>query len=238
MPFDPTGFREAADESKSGDAPPDAIYEAELVGSKIATRQSDDAQWVVFTWKVVSGAHRDSSWESMHTLDRYKPDGDRNPGLVFTVQALRTMGMDVDGTTYRNDTELEHALRELEHKGYSVEVKRSGSFTNTYVKDTLSTYSPSLPGSATPSYGQAPNGTVQPANAIMGRDDGGTSAPPQSLGQAGEPIRKDVERTGASDIPSDVPWAPDYTPPLPEVDRENAPKKGDIDPATGEAIPF
>jgi hypothetical protein len=70
MPFDPTGFREAADESKSGDAPPDAIYEAELVGSKIATRQSDDAQWVVFTWKVVSGAHRDSSWESMHTLER------------------------------------------------------------------------------------------------------------------------------------------------------------------------
>jgi hypothetical protein len=230
MPFDPSGFREAVDESKTDEAPPDAIYETELVESQIITRRSDGAQWAKFAWKVVAGPQRDSRWESLHTLERFKPDGERNPGLVFTVQALRAMGLDVDNTPYNSDRELEDALRTLEGKGYTVEVKRSGGFVNTYPKGVLETYAPSLPGSGgdTPAYGQQ---RAAPANAIMGRDDGGTSAPPQTLGQAGAPITRDVERDpNVSDVttPTDV-----------EAFTTREPvQKGDIDPETGQPIPF
>jgi len=226
MPFEPGAFAEAVAESSGGDAPPDAIYEAEVVKSDVITRRSDGAQWVKFTWRVISGPHRDAQWDSLHTLERFKADGDRNPGLVFTVQALRTMGLDVDNTQYGSDHELEQALLELEGKGYSVEVKTSGAFTNTYPKGQLHDYAPSLPANGAPAYGQqrAPAG-----NAIYQGDD---PTPPsqQTLGQAGEPIRQDIERTGESDVttPADVA----------QFDRSQAPKQGDIDPETGEAIPF
>ena len=227
MPFSSQGFADAIAESQTGDSPPDAIYDAELVASDIATRRSDGAQWVKFTWKVVSGAHRDAQWDSLHTLERFKPDGDRNPGLVFTVNTLRSMGLDVENTHYGSDVELKRALVELEGHGYSVEIKTNGQFTNTYVKDRLASYVPSLPGSGTPQYGQPRNG---PTNAIMGHDGGGTSAPPQTLAQAGAPERRDVERTGESDVttPADVA----------AFDRSTAPKRGDVDPETGEEIPF
>jgi hypothetical protein len=228
MGFDSRGFAEAVDESRTDEAPPDAIYEAELAESSIITRRSDGAQWLKFTWKVIAGAQRDARWESLHTLERFKPDGERNPGLVFTVNALRAMGLDVDNTSYTTDSELEDAVRPLEGKGYTVEVKRSSGFVNTYVKGQLETYAPSLPASGgdTPSYGQP----RQPANAIMGRDDGGTSVPPQTLAQASAPVVRDLERD---------PNVSDVTTPADVAQFETAPpQKGDIDPETGEAIPF
>lgn len=230
MPFDPSGFREAASESGSSEAPPDALYDAEVVTSKIATRQSDGVQWAVFTWRVLSGPHRDAQWDSMHTLERFKADGERNPGLAFTVQALRAMGVNVDDPSVSaSEQALERTLQELEGHGYSVEIKRSGTFVNTYPKERLESYAASLPGSGgddAPRYGQQ----RQPANAIMGDDSGGMSAPPQTLAQAGAPIVRDVERTGESDVTTAADVA--------AFDRSSAPQRGDVDPETGDEIPF
>jgi hypothetical protein len=235
MPFEPGGFKEAVEESKGGgDAPPDGLHEVELTFAKIATRASDGYQWIVLSWKVVSGPHRDHEWESMHSLERYKPDGERNPGLVFTASTLRTVGVDVDNTPFGDADAIARAVMAFANRGYSVEVKTNGQFTNTYVKGQLDSYAPSLPGSATPAYGQPRNA---PTNAIYGAD-----ASPQSLGDAGAPIRREnMQPTGESVVPSDVPWSPEYKEPAQAtatVDRDAAPKKGDVDPETGEAIPF
>jgi hypothetical protein len=194
---------------------------------RVATRKSDGVQWAKCSWKVIAGVHRDRQWDSMHTLDRFKPDGDRNPGLTFTVQTLRSLGFDVDDPSKSSSVDaIKRTLRELEGASYSVEVKTNGSFTNTYVKERLFEPAPSLPGSAegAPAYGQQRNG---PTNAVMGRDDGGTSAPSQSLARA---AGSDIERTGGSDAttPADVA----------AFDRSSAPKQGDVDPETGDAIPF
>jgi hypothetical protein len=230
MGFDAAGWREALDERQGGEAPPDAIYEAECTNSDVITRRSDGAQWVKLWWKVISGPHRDAEWESLHTLDRFKPDGERNPGLAFTVDALRKMGYPVDDAEKASSADvIKHELQALEGRGYAVEVKTNGNFTNTYVKEQLRQYAPSLPGTggdAAPAYGQPRNGAT---NAILGRDDGGTSAPSQSLTEASTE-RRDITRTGTSDITSDADAQ--------AFDRSTAPKQGAVDPETGETIPF
>jgi hypothetical protein len=227
MPFDPMGFREAVDESGGGDAPPDALYDAELVKGDVITRRADGAQWVKCSWKVIAGPHRDSQWDSLHTLDRFKPDGERNPGLTYTVGTLRSLGFPVDDVAASASVDaIKRNLLALEGGAYSVEIKTNGSFTNTYVKQRLREVAASLPGSGgdTPVYGQQRSG---PSNAIMGHDGGGTSAPPQSLARA---VATDVERNGQSDVttPADVE----------AFDRSSAPKQGSVDPETGDEIPF
>src|SRR4051812_31296725 len=98
MPFDADLWAETADSRGAAEeAPPDDTYDVEVVKTKIANRARDGAQWVVFRWRVLAGRHRDSEWESMHTLDGRKPDGEPNPGLGYTIESLDKMGVPVGG---------------------------------------------------------------------------------------------------------------------------------------------
>lgn len=229
MPFDPDGWLSAVEETKSDEAPPDALYEVELVDTDIATRNSDGVQWITLAWKVIAGAQRDARWTSWHTLERFKADGDRNPGLGFTVQALRTMGLDVDNTRYGSEHELRSALATLEQSGYTVEVKRSGTFTNTYVKGKLDNVAP--PSATT--YGQEP---ARAAESTPGARSTGASAIYQGDGPEAQngPTLADEGRAAVDPTPtgeSDVPGAG-------AGDFVHPPQKGEIDPETGEPIPF
>ena len=233
MPFDPTAFREAANESQGGDAPPDGIYDAEVVSAEVATRKSDGVQWAAITWKVLAGPHRDSQWSTMWSLERFKADGERSGAFPITVQQLRTMGMDVERVFTPED--LKRGLLALEGGVYSVGVKHNPPFVNVDVKQPLRDATPPPQASSGNAYGQPPasppNGHTAPppTNAIMGDDAGGTSAPPQSLA-ASAATRTDVQRTGASDVTSPADVA--------AFDRSNAPQRGSVDPETGEEIPF
>ena len=225
MPFDPQAWAEA-DSGGGGEAPPDGLYEVELADAKIVTTRADEDK-AIMTWRVISGPHRDSEWETWHTFEPKTKDGEPNPGIGYTKQMLRTMRFPVDDPSASNSLDaIKRNLAELVGKGYTIDVKRNGTFVNVYARGVLDTYAPSLPGSGgddAPTYGQP---RQQPSNAIMGHDGGGVSAPPQTLADAG---RIDVERTGESDVtkPADV-----------ETFTHEPVQKGDIDPETGEPIPF
>jgi hypothetical protein len=197
MPFDATAMREAANETPGGEAPPDGLYDAECTASELATRKSDGVQWAAMTFRVMSGPHRDATWTSMWTLERFKADGERSGGFGITVQSLRTMGVDVDQVY--SEADLKTALSGLEGVGFSVEVKRNGQWLNTNPRSRIET--PSL-------YGQQQ---------------------PQSLGEQAT-VRRDIETNGSSDVTSDSDLA--------AFDRSSAPKRGDIDPDTGDAFQF
>jgi hypothetical protein len=206
MPFDASAWRQAAEGANDGDAPPDAEYDAELVASKIATKQEDGRQWVVLTWRVLSGRERDSEWSSMHTIDGYRPDGEHNPGLAYTIQSLAAMGVQVD--ELQSSRDVEDAVTALRGSAFAVQVKRSGSFVNTYPKRVLTQVAESLPGSG----GDAAPPARTSTNAIYGDEPAPLehqSTPAEFAG------RTMVERVGGSDV----------TPP--------APKRGDPNPDEG-----
>jgi hypothetical protein len=244
MGFDATAWKETAEGRGAGEeAPPDDTYDAELVKSKIATRERDGAQWLVLRWRVISGRHRDDEWESMHTIDGYKPDGETNPGLAYTIESLALMGVTVAELNRLED--LEAAAEGLEGGAFAVQVKRSGSFTNTYPRRVLEQAAPSLPGSGG-AYGQAPPAQSS-TNAIYG-GDAPTPAPRDerlvSQTTRDELSGRQPERTGVSDVPSnpddfkhpeadptandDVPWD----------EPEQPPKRGDVNPDTGKPFEF
>lgn len=223
MGFDATAWQQAA-AGANEEAPPDAEYDVELIDTKIATRERDGAQWVVLRWHVLSGRERDTEWESMHTIDGYKPDGEANPGLPFTIQSLAMMGVGVNDLNTTAD--LRAAVEALEGGAFAVQVKRSGSFTNTYPQRALAAVAASLPG--TGSY-EPPAPTS--SNAIYGADPPPIThqtTPAEVSGKA------PLERTGESDVTpagataefkpesagdeSDLPWNQRQEPP---------PQKGD-----------
>lgn len=244
MGFDANAWRQAVSDRGGTEAPPDAEYDVELVDSKIATRERDGAQWVVLRWRVLSGRERDHEWESMHTIDATKPDGEPNPGLGYTIESLEKMGVDVMDLDTVDD--LQAAAQSLEGGTYAVEVKRSGSFINTYPRRVLEQVAASLPGSGG-AYGQAP--ASAPASAIYGEGDAPTPSgfvPARDEQLASQTTRAEMsgrqpERTGESDVTpalaagefshppadDDVPWT-----------GESPPKRDDVNPATGEPFGF
>lgn len=210
MGFDQQAWKQAASGADSGEAPPDDTYDAELAGSKIATRDRDGAQWLVLSWRVLSGRERDSEWESMHTLDGYRPDGEPNAGLPFTIQALTRMG--VDANELRTADELDDAVHALMGDSFSVEVKRSSGYVNTYPQRPLDAGA-----------GHEP----------MARDErlaSQTTLPEMSGRQP--------ERTGESDVTPASALTPTKIEPPPWEVEGRPPKQGDIDPATNQPLGF
>lgn len=220
MPFDAQAFQTAA--NTSDDAPPDGEYDAELIDTTVVTANADGRQWAKLTWKALAGAQRDESWTSLHSLDAYRQDGEPNPGLKFTVQTLQRLT--IDTSKIRSDEsgmdDLLAAMREVRGNAYRVAVKRNGQFTNTYVNDWLANAAASLPGTGE-------GGEARPAqNAIFGAD--GPAQPQQrSLSDAAAGF----EHVGGSDVTP--PGAADEL-----AVKAAPPKKGDIDPETGEPFPF
>src|SRR4051794_5968520 len=127
MPFNPTGWAEAVEQARESDAPPDGIYDAEVISSEIVTRQADGWQWAKMTWRVIAGPHRDKQWGSMWSLEQYNADGERNQGFAITIRSLRDMEFDVDNPMYadahQGEQNLKRGLLELEGTAHSVEVK-------------------------------------------------------------------------------------------------------------------
>jgi hypothetical protein len=120
--------------------------------------------------------------------------------------------------------------RELDHclnAAYAVEVKRNGQYVNTMPLRRLDAVQETMQPPPTTSngtqYGQQGRAST---NAIYGDD-----APPRrderSMTLSTEDVRREPERTGESELGD----GSDFT------QREPI-KKGDIDPETGEPIPF
>lgn len=226
MPFDPDAFRSAA-ASSNDEAPPDAHYDAELIDSTIVTANADGRQWLKLTWKVLAGAQRDESWASLHTIDAYKQDGETNPGLGYTIDSLRKMGVTrVDEPrdsplAINDDDDLRAAVREFHGRGFDVEVKRSGRFVNTYPSHPLDVVAPSLPGTGGGGGAARPSG-----NAIYG-SDGPAQQSQATLSEQAQQSREPVH-VGGSDV----------TPEGAADELRQPYKKGDVNPDTGEPFQF
>jgi hypothetical protein len=209
MPFDPQAFATAG---RQDEAPPDATYEVELIAATIITANADGRQWAKLSWKVLAGPQRDESWDSLHGLDRYNSSGELSPQLDFTKDTLERIG--VDTTAVASEDDLVAAMRACVGRAYNVEVKRSGGFTNSYVRGHVLGPNPT----PTPPQPAAPAAPQAPAQQAQG---GSILNPP--------PERRDVERV--ENPPPDIPVEP-YPQPEP------VPARGDIDPVTGKPWPF
>jgi hypothetical protein len=194
MPFNAADMYAEAT-ARRDDAPPDGFYDVDLIDSTIITANATGRQSLKLTWKVLTGAQRDESWSTLHTLERYRTDGELSGGLGVTTDMLRKMGLtqldepSESPNALRNGDDLRAAVRQLHGRSYHVEVKRSGQWTNTNVRGTLEV--------------TASGYSTQPV--------------------ADNPQVRDVQRTGQTDIP---------------VESSSPPQQGDIDPETGDPIPF
>jgi hypothetical protein len=239
MPFDPTAFANAESDFNRDDPPAPGEYEVELTDADIFTAKSSGDQFIKFTWKVVSGFARDHVWGSIHNLEALDRNGEPASGrLGFTKRTCRAvMGDRID--LVQNAVDLRREAERAVGGQYVVEVTRNGAYTNTDVQRSLNGAS-ATPPTAPSSYGQqaAPpaqqpsaSGIGSPAggsNAVYQGDGPSSSSQPQSQGMLGpDEVRRDIERTGESDVPGPQPG-----------EFEHPPQKGDIDPETGEPIPF
>jgi len=223
MPFDPTAWGNAESEFNRDEPPAPGDYEVRLTDTDIFSAQ-DGRQFAKVTYTVLTGYARDHVWGVIHTLDATKPDGEPNGGLAITKRTLRDLGVRVDEV--RSVVELRAELERVKGGLYLVEVSRNGQYVNTRPKRPLAGVQDQMPvANGGQPYGQSP---AQPQNAILGADH----------------VTRDVERVGGSDVtpagagaefgreaatPGDeVPWGEQKAPP----------KRGEIDPETGEAIPF
>jgi len=221
MPFDPTALRTAAEAPGWDEAPPPDTYEAELIKAEVFAAKSNGSEWLRLGWKVLSGRLVDHEWSHIQTLERYKPDGEDNEmALSITARILSTLGIDIAAIQTADD--LPRQLATVRGQAYAVEVKRNGNFINTTPKNRLASYQPSMPGTG---YGETP---AQSAQSAIYQGDGPAQAG-GLLTQEQQPSRL-PEPTGESDVPGPKPGE--------FVHPEPPPQKGDIDPATGEAIPF
>jgi hypothetical protein len=225
MPFDPTAFANAESDFNRDDPPAPGEYEVELTETDIISAK-DGRQFAKVVYKVVSGFARDHVWGVVHTLDALNRDGEPNGGLAITKQTLRELGVEVD--MVQSIVDLRHALDGIQGKQYVVEVSRNGQYVNTKPKRALNGASSSPPPAAS-SYGQQAAPPAQgSSNAIYGGDGPSSQPQAQSQGMLGpDEVRREPERTGQSDVPGPQPG-----------DFEHPPQKGDLDPETGEPIPF
>lgn len=221
MPFDPTALRTAAENPGWDEPPPPDIYDAELTKAEVFTAKAG-GDWLRLGWKVVSGRLVDHEWSHIQTLERYKPNGDDNEmALSITARILTTLGIQLDALRTADD--LPRALAQVRGQVFAVEVKRNGQFINTTPQHRLASYQPSMPGTG---YGEVPKQTTQ--SAIYQGDGPATTQQPRY-----------PEPTGESDVPG--PREGEFQHPPDDgagTPLEQPPKKGDIDPATGQPIPF
>lgn len=231
MPFDPQAFANADASGFGGDEPPaPGEYEVRLDSTDIFTARDGERQFAKLTWQVISGYARDHSWGSVHTLDATRPDGEPNAGLAVTKGILRDVGIDVDKV--ESIADLRHELDRVQGNLYIVEVSKNGQYVNTNPRRQLQSFQESMPTppstTTTPangaSYGQARS------NAIYQGDAPASATPtPEGQGVLGpdEVRREGPVRTGESDVPGAV-----------GDEFRHPPQKGDVDPETGEPIPF
>jgi hypothetical protein len=224
MPFDPTAFANAESDFNRDDPPAPGEYEVELTETDIISAK-DGRQFAKVVYKVVSGFARDHVWGVVHTLDALNRDGEPNGGLAITKQTLRELGIEVD--MVQSIVDLRHELERIQGKQYVVEVSRNGQYVNTKPKRALN--------GATPTPAPSSYGQQQPSASGIGSPAGGSNAvyqgdAPSSSAQGmlgPDEVRRQPESTGQSDVPG--PQAGEF---------EHPPQKGDLDPETGEPIPF
>ena len=222
MGFNASAFAQAAAAPGFDEPPPPALYEAlfrdfdifESKAGKLTLRLS---------WTVLTGQLRDHEWSHVQTLEQYNDQGEDNPALAITARVVEAIGVDVQRVSaYEGAQALTELRRQLgEHTGgaYEVEVKRNGQYVNTTPKQRLRSVQETMPTSAS-SYGQqqTPKPPPGPRPEASRQGDG--------LNLSTDDVRRDVERTGESDVPSDA------------SGFERPPQRGDVDPETGEPIPF
>ena len=218
MPFDATAFANAESDFNRDEPPANGEYETRLTDTDIISAK-DGRQFAKLTYTVVSGFARDHVWGVVHTLDALNAQGDPNPGLAITKRTLRDLGVNVDEVQSIRD--LRQELERVQGSLYLVEVSRNGQYVNTRPKRTLEHYQETMAKTGQP-YGQPP-----PQNAILR----GAEQTPAGRGMLGpDNVRRDIQRTGESDVtPAGAAEA---------FDRSHAPKRGEVDPETGEPIPF
>lgn len=195
MPFDPTALQRAAEEAPTWDEPPPSDrYEAELILAEPFVSRQRGEDMLRVRWRVLTGALRDHEWSYVHPLEA------EAPGLNFTAEFMTAvLGTDAAGLAgLRTLPEIGQALKAALGTAFEVEVKRNGSYTNTYVQRRLGAVQTEMPVS---NYGRAPAA----GNAIYQGED--------------PPPRSDIPESGPDEF-------------------VHPPQKGDIDPATGEPIPF
>jgi len=237
MPFDPAAWDNAESGLIGGGPPAPGEYETSLTDTDIISAK-DGRQFAKLTYTVLSGFARDHAWGVVHTLDAINAQGDPNPGLAITKRTLRDLGVKVDEV--RSVKELRDELERVRGGLFLVEVSRNGQHINTKPKRRLEGVQDNMSlANGGRTYGQPP--PSQPANAIYGGDQPAapTPAPPPGQGMLGpDEVRRDIERTGESDV-TPAGAAAEFTAGAAErFDRSKAPKRGEIDPETGEEIPF
>jgi hypothetical protein len=237
MTFNAAALKQAASAPGFDEAPPDSLYETTFRDFDIFESKAG-ALTLRLSWTVASGQLRDHEWSSVQTLEELNARGEPNPALPITARIVETLGVDVDSVSrYEGPealAELRTQLGKLTGETYEVEVKRNGQYVNTTPKRRLAGPQQSMSNGST--YGQPPaqqQRQQQPAQTSMG--GGGGSAilqgdvPERSgLNLSTDDVRRDTERTGESDVPGAGPGDFEHSPP----------QKGDIDPETGEPIPF
>jgi hypothetical protein len=234
MPFNPGALAEAAASPGWDEPPPPSTYESLFRDFDIFESKAGKMT-LRLSWRVLSGPQRDHEWSHVQSLEELDDRGDPNPALPITARILETMGVDIVRVSqYEGPRALNELRRELEaQKGsnYEVEVKRNGAYVNTTPKSRIG-------GGTTTS---SPSSTSETSASGIGSSGGGSNAiyqgdgPPPGprpaasgggLNLSTDDVRRDVEQTGESDVPADT------------SGFESPPQKGDIDPETGEPIPF
>jgi hypothetical protein len=222
MPFNPSALAQAANAPGWDEPPPPAEYDTQLVECEIFESKAGE-DMLRFKWRVISGPQRDHEWSHVQSLEPLDRDGNENPKLFFTARVLSGIGIDV--TTIGSVSDLRRLLDGAEGRAYVVEVKRNGQYTNTTPLRALASVQTEM---ATSGYGQqlsSPAAGGGGSNAIYQGDAGAREGNGLHL-PSGE-VRRDLERTGESDVPSNG-----------EEAFKHPPQQGDIDPETGEPIPF
>lgn len=225
MPFSMQALASAATDS---DAPPDGDYRASMWQADIFESKAG-AQFIRLHYRVLEGEHRDHEWTQIHPLD---PDAG---GLKFTTDALMACGVDVIALAENPNAGIYDLRRELDRvEGVELDVfvERKGRYTNSTPRPALET---TMAARGTDSYGQPPaqramdvgSGAARPGNAIYGGDQPTrgpiADMPRRVMAEAEARVAEARSAVPSSDVPSDF---------------DGPPQRGEIDPETGEPIPF
>jgi len=215
MPFDPAAFKNAEGDFAYDEPPSAGEFETRLTKSDIITANKDGRQSVKLTWTVLSGFARDHEWGSWHTLEALDRQGEPSGGLAITKRTLRDLGIDVDRVD--GIVDLRRELDRVTGVDYVVETAKNGQWWNTKVLRPLEqTAMPAIPPGP------------RPSNAIYGSDAPEAQSPTGQGILGPDEVRRDLQKDpNASDIPGAGPG-----------EFQHAPARGEIDPETGEPIPF
>jgi hypothetical protein len=234
MPFNPAALSQAAT-APGYDEPPPAghDYESQLVSVEMFESKAGE-EFLRVKWRVLAGQHRDHEWSHVQSLEELDRNGEPNGALVITARVLDSIGVDVDSITSRSD--LRRELDKYEGGSYLVEIKQNGRYVNTMPKHKLDhvqatmTTTPTTrdPGveyrgdAGQPAYGQqrASSNAIYQGDEPQQRDE-------RAMSMSTQDVRRDPVRTGESDVPG-----------ANGGEFVHPPQRGDIDPETGEPIPF